>query len=343
MAQITITHTHADGTLIEGSRRGDGVYEILLGLRGRGQGNWRYFRSLGQIGLGNSRDTAASEWRIERAAEALRAAGHDVTVEIDNSQRRTFAEAEADRYARAEARADYHEEHAGKAAASSEAAYAGSRRILDGIPFGQPVLVGHHSEGRHRRDLARADAGMRRSVEEAGRSEYHADRAEAAQRFQARRESVPATLRRIEKLEAEGRLISRRLAGEGTISGRPAEGAYRERLLTLQRDLHEELTYWREHIKTREAAGVKVWGPSDFAKGDFVFFIGSWYEVLRVNAKSLTIPAMISDGYVVTKANTRMTWTDTIPYHKVKNRKSAAEMAAIMAEADRREAEKAGA
>ena len=26
---ITITHTHADGTLIEGSAKGDGVYDVL--------------------------------------------------------------------------------------------------------------------------------------------------------------------------------------------------------------------------------------------------------------------------------------------------------------------------
>jgi hypothetical protein len=179
---------------------------------------------------------------------------------------------------------------------------------------------------------------MRRSITEAERSEYHADRAEAAERFQARRESVPTTLRRIEKLEAEARLITRRLAGEGTVSGKPAAGAYRERLEARAADIAEEVTYWREHVAKREADGVKVWSRDDFTKGDYVFFIASWYEVLRVNAKSVTIPAMISDGYVVTKANSRMSWTDTVPYHKVQARKTAAEMAEILAAADAKEA-----
>jgi len=35
-----------------------------------------------------------------------------------------------------------------------------------GIPFGQPILVGHHSEGRHRRVIARADAAMRKGCAE---------------------------------------------------------------------------------------------------------------------------------------------------------------------------------
>ena len=335
---ITITHTHADGTLIEGSRKGDGVYEILKGLRG----NWRYFPSLRQIGLGQSRDRAAKTWDINQAAEALRNAGHEVTVSIDDTITRSFAEAEAERYERAENRADYHAEHAGKAAAASDAAWQAEHGILDMIPVGQPILVGHHSERRHRRDLDRAENLRRRGMAEAERSEYHSDRAETAERFQARRESVPTTLRRIEKLETERRSYQRAVDGEPdsrTLRNRetdayvPAHGKYLERVKTELERLDEELAYWREHVARRQAEGVKVWSAADFAKGDFVHVFGTYYEVLRVNAKSVTIPAMISDGPVVTRANSRLSWTDTIPYHKVKGRKSAAEMASVLAAA----------
>lgn len=50
--------------------------------------------------------------------------------------------------------------------------------IADQIPFGQPILVGHHSEGRHRRDVARIDSGMRAGVESARIAERHAERAD---------------------------------------------------------------------------------------------------------------------------------------------------------------------
>jgi hypothetical protein len=93
---ITITHTHADGTLINGSRKGDGVWEILVQLRRNGQGNWRFSRDVG-LYLGQSRDKNAQTWKIDRAAEALRNAGHQVTVTVDEGERRTFAEAEAER------------------------------------------------------------------------------------------------------------------------------------------------------------------------------------------------------------------------------------------------------
>jgi Domain of unknown function (DUF3560) len=328
---ITITHTHADGTLLAGSRKGDGVYELLKGLRD----NWRYFPSIRAIGIGQSRDNLASQHKISRAAAALRAAGHEVTVTIDESDKRSFAEAEAERYARAESRAEYHEERAAVAESRAAGHWEAERGILDMIPMGQPILIGHHSEGRHRRDLARADSHMRRGIEEIGKRDYHQDRASSAETYRAGRESVPVTLRRIKKLETEQRDIQRRL--DGYTSGRapyvsehaPATGAYRERLTALGADIAEQLAYWRGIVAAAAESGVKVWSAADFSKGDFVHFIGSWYEVVRVNAKSLTIPAMINDGGIVRREGARCTWTDTIPYDKVKGRKTAAEIAEL--------------
>jgi hypothetical protein len=63
------------------------------------------------------------------------------------------------------ARADRLEEWAGTNSAKSSAAYAGAKRIADQIPMGQPILVGHHSERGHRRDIARIDSGMSASIE----------------------------------------------------------------------------------------------------------------------------------------------------------------------------------
>lgn len=350
---ITITHTHADGTLISGSSKGDGVYDVLRGLRA----NWRYFPSISQIGLGQSRDRNAQEWKIERAAEALRAAGHEVTVEIDESQRRSFAEAEAERCDRAEGRAERFGEYAGNAAARSDAAYAKVRQIADGIPMGQPILVGHHSEGRHRRDLKRMDDGMRKSVGEGKKAEHYAHRAELAERYRDHRESIPTTLRRIDKLEAEERRVQREL--NGTPGNRntafaadfqPASGAYRERLLSTAADLADEIAYWRGIVAAAEQNGVKLWSAADFTKGDYVAMRGSgrWYLVERVNPKSLTVPTgnNLHDLVVVTRANVfhamgPSQWTHKLPYEEVAGRKSAADMAEVMAEVERRRAEAA--
>jgi hypothetical protein len=47
----------------------------------------------------------------------------------------------------------------------SAAAFKTARTVADGIPLGQPILVGHHSEKRHRADIARIDNGMRKGIE----------------------------------------------------------------------------------------------------------------------------------------------------------------------------------
>jgi hypothetical protein len=47
-----------------------------------------------------------------------------------------------------------------------------------GIPLGQPILVGHHSESRHRKVIERADNAMRKSIEEDTKAEDYRRRAE---------------------------------------------------------------------------------------------------------------------------------------------------------------------
>ena len=66
--------------------------------------------------------------------------------------------------------------------ASSAQRIAAAKATADLIPFGQPVLVGHHSEGRHRRDIARIDNGFRRGFEDADKAESMRSRADTIDR-----------------------------------------------------------------------------------------------------------------------------------------------------------------
>ena len=79
--------------------------------------------------------------------------------------------ARRDRLAAAADRADDRANAAYKRADMSEAA--------TGIPFGQPILVGHHSEGRHRRAIDRAAKAMDTSIAETKRAEELRARADA--------------------------------------------------------------------------------------------------------------------------------------------------------------------
>jgi hypothetical protein len=78
-----------------------------------------------------------------------------------------------------EAKRERYEERADKARAASASAFDSARRVADGIPMGQPILVGHHSERRHRRDIERIDRGMRKGIEEADKAAHYARKAES--------------------------------------------------------------------------------------------------------------------------------------------------------------------
>lgn len=83
-----------------------------------------------------------------------------------------YEQKQAARRERMEARAE-------RAANESAAAFQASRSAVEAIPFGQPILVGHHSESRHRAAIARSDAAMRRAVEADDKAKHY-ERAAAA-------------------------------------------------------------------------------------------------------------------------------------------------------------------
>ncbi|MCX4429401.1 DUF3560 domain-containing protein [Streptomyces mirabilis] len=342
-ADIVIRHTHEDGTTVEGSSRGDGVWEALRPL------GWTYRRNPG-IFIRGSRYKGADRWKINRAAEAVRALGLSCAVVIEETM--SFAEREAARVDAAEERTERFTDRAGRAAASSQSARDASDRIGERFWMGQPILVGHHSEGRARRDQERMHNAMRKSIAEGERAGYWASRAQAAEAYERYRKNPGRTLRRIEKLQAERSGVLRERDGvddKGRTADvwrrQPSEARHQELTRRLA-EYDEELTYWAETIKEAERRGFKVWGRADFIKGDFVRWRGSWYEVTRVNAKTATVPHIHAafdggtvgavDGCrVVTRAATAETRhkgsTYTLPYNEVSGRMSAEQMRAALA------------
>jgi hypothetical protein len=74
---------------------------------------------------------------------------------------------------RIEARIEKRREWAEGRERKAAAAFGAAKRIADGIPLGQPILVGHHSEKHARRDQERIHSGMRRGFESADMAEHH--------------------------------------------------------------------------------------------------------------------------------------------------------------------------
>ncbi|HEY8083317.1 MAG TPA: DUF3560 domain-containing protein [Solirubrobacterales bacterium] len=94
-----------------------------------------------------------------------------VVVEESSGPARTTYRERRER--RAERRRDWAEGRAAKADAASQA----SHDATAGIPFGQPILVGHHSERRHRQAVERGQRQASKSTEHRDMAERHSQAA----------------------------------------------------------------------------------------------------------------------------------------------------------------------
>lgn len=308
-AELTITHTRAEGTLIDGTARGDGTAEVLKA------NGWRWSRNLGAWYVSGTRDLPPRRWVIDKTADALRAAGFVVAVEIDDRARPT-AEVEADRAARQAARVEALHGKAARLTGKAENADAAARRAFDALPpMGEPIKVGHHSEGRHRRALERAGRRWDRSMEAHRDADHAQQRAEAAEPTTAHRFDPGVTRRRIDRIEADRRRYERSRADcvrvLESLGDDDAEKAarIRDRITQLDEVISEavdKVSYWRDQLEAARAAGVLLFERSMLRRGDRVKVGGSWwpYPVQRVNPKTVTV-------------GTEYSWTRTVPYSTI--------------------------
>ena len=78
---------------------------------------------------------------------------------------------------RLEAKLEKRREWAQKREADAASRFKAAHGVVEHIPFGQPILVGHHSEKRHRAALARHDRNMRAGCESADMAKHHESKA----------------------------------------------------------------------------------------------------------------------------------------------------------------------
>lgn len=87
-----------------------------------------------------------------------------------------------DYFERKESRIERLREKSEKMKAESVEAFSNARKIQDNIPLGQPILIGHHSEKRSKKDRDKIDASIKKSVEKQERAEYYDEKIKAAEK-----------------------------------------------------------------------------------------------------------------------------------------------------------------
>ena len=100
---------------------------------------------------------------------------------------------------RKQARIDRYRERAEQARQESDELSRKSFSMLEHIPPGQPILVGHHSERGHRKLLERSDRKMEQSIAASEKAGYYGHKAEAAERNTAIFSDDPEALTKLNK------------------------------------------------------------------------------------------------------------------------------------------------
>lgn len=251
---------------------------------------------------------------------------------LEYSDEQTLYEEESTRSDRAEEKSERFEQYSQNASQRSHEAQQQVHAIADRIPFGQPILVGHHSERAARADQNKIERGMRKSVDEWKKSSYWASRAQASLKHAQRMERPDVRFRRIKKLKAELRGHERRMDyyNPKTALGRNniewAKYTYESRevepsvtfeqrleLLTESNKVHEQ--QWIDHLEMRIAyeqalydinsAGADKVGKTlekggQVLVGGYIARTPTWFEILRVNkgrdgsVNSVTIPSNVT-------------------------------------------------
>lgn len=208
-------------------------------------------------------------------------------------ERLTFTEQIEAKQERAAERAERFEDRAEKAEAESARRFKVSHDMMDAIPMGQPILIGHYSEKRDRAYRERAWSHLGKAVEAGERAKHYDSRAATA-RFTAAGEqfSNPAYLnRRIEEVEKEVRTILARIEGRMYLNSEEAHFTPTEADLErfkgrLQIEM-ERLEFYE--AKLEEIGGIAF--TRETLKGKQAVKIrGRWERIVRLNPKTVAIP-----------------------------------------------------
>lgn len=333
---LRITHTAEEGTLLEGTSRGDGSYEVMREVK-QVVGHWKWARSLGQWCVHCSRDRQPKQYLIDYAAKRLRAADFEVELDIDRTPRATEI-AEAARAGRQEDRVAALQDKASRKTDRAVAAEAAHQRAVQSLPpGGEPIKIGHHSERRHRKAIEKAWTAWGKSVHADRDAARAHERAQTAARTTERRYSPLTVANRIDRLEAEQRGDQRLLDGHTRVVARvdgkvlhsetttAATAEYRERVIDRMTQRSKDIAYWQRIRQQQIADGLTTgFGPDDFTVGDFVRLGGTiWRQVSRVNKKSLSVVNLSMPGIELHTLAAKLTshreqTTDhTVPYHEV--------------------------
>lgn len=232
-------------------------------------------------------------------------------------------------------RAERFEQYSKNAEKRGEEAQDQAQEMAGGIPLGQPILVGHHSERKARKMAERIEGTISRAVDEFKKTDYWRNRARRVVAHEARHDRPDVVYRRIKTLETNLRKYER-MANPKSADWvcqslwLREDGKSIEEIGQVWADREKQATRWIEHIENRliyereiyQLTGGVPADASPLEVGGAVYHFGKWHKILRVNRHQGQITSVsVSSGY---------SWADKIPLDKIQAIKSREEYEALL-------------
>ena len=160
------------------------------------------------------------------------------------------------------------------------------------LPFGQPILVGHHSEKGHRRHVERMQTAMSRGVDGMRSAEALETRARSGSSAKAHSEDVGVLERRIKRLETQSRSMTQGVNRWGA-------GPLRdERLASLAAEIADATA------RIEALGGVR---HLDYKPGDIVAGPGLRGRVESIGPKNVRVADLGPSGFVLSYDASKIT------------------------------------
>jgi hypothetical protein len=224
-----------------------------------------------------SKATGRATFGVQGVLDQLRGAGFEDRGR--EGERPSFAETIEIQRERAGVRAERMENRADRASREGNAHFERFRKMMDVIPFGQPILVGHHSEKRDRNYRARACGHIGKGSELLDKSKHYAGRAVTARAAaDGAKYSDPGYLgRRIEECGTNIRDLERQIERFPDHAG-----GYLETIAQWQ----EKRDFYQHCLDT---CSKTVWTRESLKDMTHVLCRHGWLEIVRLNQKTVSV------------------------------------------------------
>jgi len=215
-------------------------------------------------------------------------------------------------------------------------AWARSRKATAGIPFGQPILVGHHSERRHRNAIEKSRRLSAKGMEELHKENYWTARAQASLDYAERKFKPRTVYNRIKKLEAEIRKQERYIDPNNErwhhdkewmrsfhkYTEQEIDRRWESRCAHAERwigHLQSQVAFW----KTIYAASAQV--PADreqfeISVGDWIRGRSGWGQVKRITRRDGEILSVSLDKKTLKES----WWPHVVKYQEIAEHRTSA-------------------